>query len=660
MPKVIFEDGSCGPEVRRSFPGAHSIAELVALTAQGAGRVKSDDIIAGKVNGRLVDLSAVAPDDAEAAFVSRDSDDGLNILRHSTAHVMAAAVMRLFKNVKLGFGPAIKEGFYYDFDLPERLNEESLAIIEAEMKKVIAEDLSFERIEIARAEAREKFEKDGQTYKVEWINELPQPQVSIYSIEEKMGTVPTATTKGTVPIFLDLCTGPHLDRTGRIQVFKLLRVAGAYWRGSEERPMLQRIYGTAFWRQEDLDKHLKYLEEVKNRDHRVLGRELAYYSTDEEIGPGLILWHPNGAMVRRIIEDFWYREHLKRRYQLVYTPHMASEAIYQHSGHLENYAENMYGPMEIEKKAYRIKPMNCPGHIKIFDTTKHSYRDLPIRYAELGTVYRYERSGTLQGLLRVRGFTQDDAHIFCTPEQVADEVAGVLELVNVMMRAFKYQYSVYLATMPEKHLGTEEEWTRATNSLKQALATAGLKYEIDEGGGVFYAPKIDVKLMDAIGREWQGPTIQVDLNEPKRFNLNYVGQDGGEHEVVMIHRTVLGSMERFVGGLLEHFAGAMPMWLAPEQVRILTITDAHGAYANKVAAQLREKEIRVAVDLRNEKTGFKIREATMAKIPYVLVVGDNEVRDETVSVRKRGEGNLGPRPLIEFEAAAVAEIAAKT
>ncbi len=639
MPKVVFEDGSSC-----SFPGAHSIAELVALAAQvDCKRAKPDEIIAGRVNGRLVDLSAVAPDAAEVGFVSRDSEDGLEILRHSAAHVMAVAVMRLFKNVKLGFGPAIKEGFYYDFDLAERLNDETLVQIEEEMKKVIAEDLPFRRTEIDRAEAREKLKKDKQTYKVEWINELPDERVSLYSNDG----------------FVDLCAGPHLDRTGRIKVFKLLRVAGAYWRGSEERPMLQRIYGTAFWKQEDLDKHLKYLEEVKKRDHRLLGRQLGYYSVNEEIGPGLILWHPNGAMVRRVIEDFWYCEHLKRGYQFVYTPHMASEVIYQHSGHLENYAENMYGPMDVEEKAYRIKPMNCPGHIKIFDTTKHSYRDLPIRYAELGTVYRYERSGTLQGLLRVRGFTQDDSHIFCTPEQVAEEVTAVLDLVNVMMRAFKYQYTVYLATMPEKHLGTLEEWTRATDALKQALAAAGLKYEMDEGGGVFYAPKIDIKLTDAIGREWQGPTIQVDLNEPKRFNLVYVGSDGAEHEVVMIHRTVLGSMERFVGGLLEHFAGAMPLWLAPEQVRVLSITDAHAAYANKVAAQLREKGLRVTVDLRNEKTGFKIREATLVKIPYALVVGDKEVSSETVSVRKRGEGNIGPMPLAKFEATAADEIAAK-
>jgi threonyl-tRNA synthetase len=466
----------------------------------------------------------------------------------------------------------------------------------------------------------------GQNYKVELIEGLPA------------GDQPSFYTHGG---FTDLCRGPHLPSTGAAGAFKLLNVAGAYWRGDEKNAMLQRVYGTAFWNQQDLDAHLKKLEEAKARDHRVLGKQLDLFSVDDEIGPGLILWHPNGAMVRNVVENFWRSEHLKRGYVFAYTPHIASEKIYEHSGHLENYAENMYASMDIEEKPYRLKPMNCPGHIKIFQSRTRSYRDLPIRMCELGTVYRYERSGVLHGMLRVRGFTQDDAHIFCTPEQLSAEVAGVLDLVHAMMTAFGYTYRVFLATRPEKYLGTEQEWSRATAALVKAMESYDLKYEVDEGGGVFYAPKIDVKLLDALGREWQGPTIQVDLNLPKRFQVHYIGADNAEHEAIMIHRTVLGSMERFIGGLIEHYAGAFPLWLAPEQARVLPIGEAQAEYAGRVHQALRQAGLRAELQVTNEKIGAKIRQATMDKVPYMVILGAREAEQNAVSLRHRKDGDLG-------------------
>jgi len=625
MVTLVLPDGT-----RCEAPKAESILDALRAAAPDAAR----DVVAARVDGTLVDLAAPLPESGEIALVPKESPEGLEILRHSASHVMADAVRRLFPDVRLAIGPAIEDGFYYDFDLSHKLTEADLRRIESEMEKIVRSDEPFRRFELTRAEALEQVRAHGEIYKQEMIEELDEEKISFY-------------THGR---FTDMCRGPHLQRTGQIGPFKLLSVAGAYWRGDERRPMLQRIYGTCFWTRQALEAHLKALEEAKARDHRVLGRQLGLFSVDEEIGPGLILWHPRGATIRHIIEDFWREEHFRRGYQLVYTPHIASERIYERSGHLENYAENMYAPMEIEHRPYRLKPMNCPGHIRIYQSRTRSYRDLPIRLAELGTVYRYERSGVLHGMLRVRGFTQDDAHIFCTPDQLASEVLGVLDLVDVMMSAFGYTYRLFLATRPEKYLGTEAEWEAATAALRRALEQRGQPYEVDEGGGVFYAPKIDVKLRDAIGREWQGPTIQVDLNLPKRFGVAYVGPDNREHEAVMIHRTVLGSMERFVGGLVEHYAGAFPLWLAPEQVRVLPISDSHVAYAREVAGRLRAEGFRVTTDASNEKIGARIRAATLDKVPYMVIVGGREVAAGTVAVRHRRHGDQGPCDVAELVA----------
>jgi threonyl-tRNA synthetase len=572
------------------------------------------------------------PETGEVRLVPKESPEGLEVLRHSMAHIMADAVQRLWPEARLAIGPAVEHGFYYDIDCPHAFSDEDLRAIEKEMKRIIKENAVFARREMGRDEALRELAGDD-VYKREIIEGLDDGAVSTYSHGR----------------FTDICRGPHLHRAGQAgKAFRLLNVAGAYWRGDETRPMLQRIYGTAFWRREALEDHLKRLAEARARDHRVLGTQLGLFSIDEEIGPGLVLWHPKGQMVRMLIEDFWKAEHLKRGYRLVSTPHIASERIFEHSGHLENYAENMYAGMEIENRPYRLKPMNCPAHIKIYQSRTRSYRDLPLRLAELGTVYRYERSGVLHGMLRVRGFTQDDAHIFCTPEQITDEVLGILDLVDVMMDAFDYTFTLWLATMPEKHLGSEAEWARATAALKAALEQRGRPYELDEGGGAFYAPKIDVKLRDALGREWQGPTIQVDLNLPKRFGVAYIGADNAEHEAIMIHRTVLGSMERFVGGLIEHTGGAFPAWLAPEQVRVLPISDPYADYARRVRDALREAGFRAELDAGNEKIGARIRRATLDKVPYMLIVGEKEQAAEAVAVRHRTDGDQGAAALPEF------------
>jgi threonyl-tRNA synthetase len=552
--------------------------------------------------------------------------EALYRVRHSTAHVLATAVTELFPEVKVAGGPPIDSGFYYDFAREQPFTPEDLERIEARMREIIAANQPFEYSETSKAEAHARFEKAGERYKLHFLSQIPEgAKVTYY----KNGP------------FLDLCRGPHVASTGEIKAFKLTHVAGAYWLGSERNEMLQRIYGTAFEKQAELDEHLKRIEESLKRDHRRLGKELDLYSVHEEVGAGLIFWHPKGGMLRHAIEQFWKDEHLRRGYSLVFTPHLAREKLFEISGHLQNYGEMMYAPMMIDGEPYRVKPMNCPGHIMIYNNRRHSYRELPLRFAELGTVYRYERSGVLHGMERVRGFTQDDSHIFCTREQLADEVEGILDLMDFLLKAFKYEYVCYLATRPkEKYIGTDEEWAFATDALRQALERRGLPYEVDEGGGAFYAPKIDVKLRDALGREWQCPTIQVDLTLPKRFQVMYTGADGQEHEVVMLHRALYGSLERFVGIYIEHCAGEFPVWVAPVQVMMIPANPKAYDYAQDTARMLKEAGVRVEVDLRDEKMGAKIRDAELQKIPYMVVVGPREAEAGTVAPRKKGEGQL--------------------
>ena len=573
--------------------------------------------------------------DIEHFDISVDTEDQreyeLARMRHSTAHLMAEAVQELFPDVKFGIGPAIQDGFYYDFDLPRALTPDDLKEIEKRMRQHQKKNEKFERTEVSREQALKIFANNP--YKVELIEGLPEDEtITTYQQGD----------------FLDLCRGPHVDTTRQIGAFKLQSIAGAYWRGDEKRPMLQRIYGTAWPTQEELDEHLHKLEEAQRRDHRRLGKELDLFSVSDEIGPGLILWHPKGAMIRYLVEQFEQQEQLARGYDLVYTPHIASEKIYRTSGHLETYHENMYSPMSIEEVDYYLKPMNCPGHIMIYKNSVHSYRELPIRLAELGTVYRYERSGTLHGMLRVRGFTQDDSHIFCTHEQVVDEVAGVLDLAMHMADVFGYRFEVYLGTRPEKAIGSEENWNEAVDKLKQALESRNLPYKVDEGEGAFYGPKIDIKWLDALGRAWTGPTIQVDFNLPERFDVNYVGEDGERHRVAMIHRTLLGSMERFVGGLVEHYAGAFPAWLAPQQVSIITITDDQLPFADEVQATLKNAGIRSEVNHSTGRMQAKIRNAQLQKIPYMLVIGKREAESRQVAVRLRSGEDLGAMPVEDF------------
>jgi threonyl-tRNA synthetase len=553
-------------------------------------------------------------------------DEALYALRHSTAHVMAGAVLELFPGAKFGFGPPVADGFYYDFDLPRPLVPDDLAKIEAKMREVTKKDVPFEHRVMSVPEALDFFGERKQDYKVDQIKKLdPEVEAGKVSIYEHNG-------------FVDLCRGPHVERTGRIGPFKLLSIAGAYWRGNERNPQLQRIYGTVWPDQKQLDDYLKRLQEIEKRDHRALGRDLELFRIDEELGSGLVLWLPNLSIVREELETWWRKVHHERGYTLVYTPHIANEKIYQRSGHLEKYGENMYGPLLLDEGTQRfwIKPMNCPGHIKVYQSKIHSYRELPLRIGELGTVYRYERGGTLHGMQRVRGFTQDDSHIFCSWTQAQDEIGKVFDLAMEFLSTFGYTDPViYLSTRPEKRLGTDEMWDKAESALREALGVREVPYKIDEGGGVFYAPKIDIKMKDAIGREWQGPTIQIDLNLPERFDVTFVNERGERERAVMIHRVLFGSLERFVGGLIEHYAGNFPLWLSWEQIAVIPIRDSAFEYGRQVAERLRAGGFRVNLDEHGDMRG-RIKEAQQRKANYMLVVGDKEAASETVSIRRRG------------------------
>ena len=577
--------------------------------------------------------TSTAPED-RPEIANYPGGEALYRLRHSAAHVLATAVTELFPDVKVAGGPPVEGGFYYDFARATPFTPEDLERIEAKMREIVAANQPFERSETSKDEARKRFEAAGEKYKLHFLSVIPD------------GSPVTYYRNGP---FLDLCRGPHVPGTGGIGAFKLTHVAGAYWLGNERHEMLQRIYGTAFANDEELAKHLENIEQALKRDHRRLGRELDLYSVHEEVGAGLIHWHPKGGVLRHVIETLWKEEHYKRGYQFVYTPHIASEKLYEISGHLQNYADLMYSAMDIDGQPYRAKPMNCPGHIMIYNSRRHSYRELPLRYAELGTVYRYERSGVLHGMERVRGFTQDDSHIFCTPDQLAGEVEGILDLMDFLLKTFKYEYVCYLATRPpDKYLGTDAEWEFATDALREALERRGLPYQVDEGGGAFYAPKIDVKLRDALGREWQCPTIQVDLNLPKRFGVTYTAADGKEHEVIMLHRALYGSLERFVGIYIEHTGGEFPVWVAPVQVKIIPANPRALDYAHDTARLLKEGGVRVEVDVRDEKMGAKIRDAELEKVPYMLVVGPREAEAGTVSPRRKGEGQLAVMTRDEF------------
>ena len=605
----------------KAFDAAASIGSRLAKAA-----------IAATVNGEPVDLSYALGDGDSISIITGESPEGLEILRHSASHVLADAVMELYPGTQLGIGPAISDGFYYDFLLPAPISDADFPAIEKKMQDIIKAKSPFRRHELCRGEGAEMF--GAQPFKQELLAELP--------LDEKA-------TAYTIRGFTDLCRGPHLPDAGRIKALKLLSVAGAYWRGDEKNKMLTRIYGTAFPSRKLLDEYLERLKEAERRDHRLLGKQLDLFHIDDEVGAGLPLWHPKGALLRKIIEDFWRDAHLASGYEMVMIPHIASSQLWKTSGHWDFYRENMYSPMDIDGQEYIVKPMNCPGHIKIYKSRTRSYRELPIRWAELGTVYRYERSGVLHGLLRVRGFTQDDAHLFVRPDQLQDEIVSVIKFVLYMLRTFGFDdYEVYLSTRPEKSVGSYEHWEQATAALKAALEEVGLGYELDPGEGVFYGPKIDIKIRDAIGRAWQCTTIQVDFNLPERFDVTYIGEDNSEHRPIMIHRALLGSLERFIGCLIEHYAGAFPMWLAPVQVVLLPIADRHNDYAGQVATGLISHGIRVDVDDRKESVGRKIRDAEMDKVPYMLVVGDQEAEADTVSVRSYAEGDLGAQPVEEL------------
>lgn len=622
--KITFPDGKL-----KEYPA--NIAAEDVLKDFDKGLLKNT--VALQTDERYIDLSFQLNKDSRIRPIAIDSKEGLEIYRHSVSHVMAQAVKELFgSDVKVTIGPSIEDGFYYDFDSPRPFIPEDLKKIENRMLEIIKKNKPFLRTEMSRKEAMELFGDMGETYKQELINEIHEDRVSVYKQDS----------------FVDLCRGPHLPSTGWIKAFKLLSIAGAYWRGSENNKMLQRIYGAAFLTKKELDDYLYRIEEAKKRDHRKLGKELDLFSINDDIGSGLVCWHPNGAIIRSIIEDFWKKEHYRHGYQIIYTPHIAKVDLWKTSGHWDFYKENLYSPMDIEGQDFIVKPMNCPFHIQIYKSQLRSYRDLPVRYAELGTVYRFERSGVLHGLMRVRGFTQDDAHIFCRPEQLEDEISSVLNFTLYILRSFGFNsYDIYLSTRPEKFVGDINNWAKAEDALRQSLEKAGLKFQIDPGEGVFYGPKIDIKIRDILGRAWQCSTIQVDFNLPQRFNVAYRGEDDKEHQPIMLHRALMGSLERFFGVLTEHYAGAFPLWLAPVQVIVLSITEKNNEYAKVIFDALRKEDIRAELDARNEKLGLKIREAELKKIPYMLVIGSKE--EEKKEFSPRGRSGAEPMPFMSIE-----------
>lgn len=622
--QITLPDGSVVKE-----PAGKTVKEILSSWKEDA--VKS--AVVARVNNTLVDLSFPVEEDASIEVVDITSQEGLATLRHSISHVMAEAVQDIFKEVKVSIGPSIEDGFYYDFEYEGTFTPEDLEKIEKRMAEIVAADSPFVRKEISREDAVALFRDKGESYKVELLNDLPADvtRVSLYSQGD----------------FVDLCRGPHIPSTGMIKAFKLLSVAGAYWRGDEKNKMLQRIYGTGFATEEKLAEYLSLVEEAKKRDHRKLGRELDLFQVNDEAGPGLIIFHPKGALLRTIIEDWEKKEHLKRGYDIVMGPQILKGDLWKKSGHFDHYRENMYFT-EVEGQLYGIKPMNCLAHMLIYKSKIRSYRDLPVRYFELGTVLRHEKTGVLHGLMRARQFTQDDAHVLCTPEQLNDEIRAIANFVDDAMKIFGFEYEIELSTRPEDSIGSDEDWKLATSALEQALTDSNMNYDVNEGDGAFYGPKIDFKLKDALKRKWQCATIQCDFTLPERFDLTYVGPDGERRRPVMLHRVILGAIERFMGVLIEHYAGAFPVWLSPVQAIIFTVTDRHSPYGEEVYRQLLDADVRVQRDFRNEKLGYKIREGQMQKVPYMLVIGDKEVESKTISPRQRDGKNLGAMSVDNF------------
>ena len=630
MIKIELKDGS-NIEVEKES----SVLDVAKKISEGLARVA----LAGIVNGEVKDLRYELNEDCKLEIVTFDNLEGKKAYWHTTSHIMAQAIKRIFPEVKLAIGPSIDNGFYYDFDVEKPFTEDDLAKIENEMKKIIKEDLAIERFTLPRDEAIKFMKEKQEPYKVELIEDLPEDEeISFYKQGE----------------FTDLCAGPHVMKTGSIKAVKLLTTSGAYWRGHEKNKMLQRIYGISYPKASQLEEYLNMLEEAKKRDHKKLGKELELFMMTGE-GPGFPFFLPKGMVLRNVLEDYWRKIHTLNGYQEVKTPVMLNEELWHRSGHWDHYKDNMY-TTKIDEQDFALKPMNCPGGMLVYKSKMHSYKDLPIRMGELGLVHRHEKSGQLNGLFRVRCFTQDDAHIFCLPEQIESEIINLMHLINQVYSLFGFTYTVELSTRPENSMGSDEEWATAENALKKALEHENMEYVINEGDGAFYGPKIDFHIKDSLGRDWQCGTIQLDFQMPERFDLTYIGQDGEKHRPVMLHRVVFGSIERFIGVLIEHYAGAFPTWLAPVQVKILTISDKQKAYANKIVEKLMNEGIRVELDDREEKIGYKIREAQLQKIPYMLIVGDKEVETNAVGVRARKDGDIGQMPIDEFICKIKAEI----